>query len=145
MLKYAITAATLALTATGLSALDAHAEPNAIEAEGLSKKAQATLDRFEPTGTTINCLSVRKIRTIKALSDDLFLVRVGRKNFYLNKPTRECTRASRSDTAITYKIDGAPNLCRGEIVTVVTNRTTSIATGSCALGEFVELREKDAE
>lgn len=145
MLNRVLYAAAITLAAVSLAAFSANAEPNTIETEGLSEKAQSTIAQFEQTGKTVRCLRVRNIRTIKALSDGLFLVREGRKNFYLNKPTRECKRASKRDTAITYKIDGAPRLCSGEIVTVSTNRATPIALGSCALGEFVELREKTAE
>lgn len=111
----------------------------------LSEEAQATLDRFEETGDTVNCVPIRNLRKIKALSDDLFLVRVGQNRYYLNRPTRTCKRANDYATSINFSVDGTPRLCKGEPVTVVSNRATgsTFTFGSCSLGEFVELQRKE--
>lgn len=115
--------------------------------EPLSDKAQATLDRFEETGAEVNCLRVRAIRSIKPLSDDLFLVRAGHNKYYLTRSKQTCRDATHPTTALTYDINGAPRLCRGELLTVFSNRpgAAGIATGSCSIGTFSELREKETE
>jgi len=113
----------------------------------LSEKSQKTLDRFEATGETINCVPTRRIRSIKPLSDDLFLVRVGSSKYYLNTPTSSCSRATRDSSTINYTIDGVPNLCRGETVTVSSNNfgAAGVVFGGCALGAFEEVQEKEAQ
>lgn len=110
----------------------------------LSARAEKTLARFEPTGETLNCVPTRRIRDIKPLSDELFLVRVGTSKYYLNRPTSACAEATRDSSSINYVIDGVPNLCRGETVTVTSNRpgTAGLTLGGCGLGVFEEVREK---
>jgi len=112
----------------------------------LSAEAQETLDRFEPTGETRACVPTRRIRDVKPLSNDLLLVRVGTNDYYLNRPTSTCQQATSTSSTLRYQIDGVPNLCTGETVNVVSNRSGSagIVLGGCALGEFEALQEKDA-
>jgi len=113
----------------------------------LSEKSQATLNRFEPTNVAVDCVSSHKIRKLKALSDDLFMVRTRGNKYYLNTPTTTCSRATNTTTALTYNLVGLPSLCSGEIVRVVSNRPGAAGTvlGTCALGEFREVQEKATE
>ena len=137
------------LIALAVAALNACATSEAADAEPeiLSEKSQKTLDRFELTGDTRTCVPTRRIRSIKALSDDLLLVRAGTNSYYLNTPTTTCGKATRHSSALTYRIDGVPSLCAGEIITVVSNRSGAVGTvlGGCTLGEFREVQEKAAE
>jgi len=114
------------------------------DTDALSTKSQDILARFEPTGETQTCLPTRWIRDIKPLSDTLFLVRVGTSKYYLNRPTSSCEEATRTSSALRYQVDGAPNLCTGETVNVISNRSGSsgLLIGGCALGTFEEVQEK---
>lgn len=111
----------------------------------LSAEAQETLARFEATDEVRSCVPTRRIRDVKPLSDNLLLVRVGTNGYYLNRPTGTCEQATRISSALTYRVDGVPNLCTGETVNVVSNRsgTAGIVLGGCALGEFEVLKRKE--
>jgi len=134
----------LALAAIAACATSAASETADTEPAALSDKAQKTLDSFELTGDTRTCVPTRRIRSIKALSDDLLLVRVNSNDYYLNTPTSSCEDATKSSTALRYQIDGVPNLCTGETVNVISNRsgTAGLVLGGCALGDFQELERK---
>jgi hypothetical protein len=120
--------------------------PEASNQGVLSPQADKTLARFEATGETSSCVPTRRIRSIKALSETLLLVRVGANDYYLNRPTSKCEQATKDSSALRYQIDGVPNLCTGETVNVVSNRSgaSGLVIGSCALGTFEELRERVA-
>lgn len=120
--------------------------PTAEPAE-LSTKSQEKLSRFEATGEIRTCLPSRRVRNIDALSEDLFLVQVGANDYYLNRSMGTCEQATRDSSTLRYRIDGVPNLCVGETINVVSNRSGSsgIVLGGCALGEFEKVEEKQAK
>lgn len=132
--------ALIAACATGQNGVKAD------EPAELSAKSQETLDRFELTGDARACVPTRRIRDIKALSEDLLLVRIGTNGYYLNRPKDKCEEILDRSSSIFYNIEGVPNLCSGEPVNVISNRpgTSGLVLGNCALGQFEELSEKDA-
>lgn len=118
----------------------------AAEPAELSSKAQEKLAQFEAVDETRSCLPTRRVRNIDVLSEDLFLIKVGANDYYLNKPTGTCEQATRDSSTLRYDIDGVPNLCAGEPINIVSNRsgTSGIVLGSCTLGEFEKV-EKQAD
>ncbi len=109
----------------------------------ISKKATKTLSGFERTGETKSCVGVRSLKRIKALDDHHFLVEVSGNRYFLNVVGKGCGGASRSSTSIQYTTPSG-RLCRNEIITVVHN-LSGFSTGSCGMGEFIELRKKSSE
>ena len=108
-----------------------------------SDRLAETLEKYERTGEFENCLSLRSIRSMTALDDEHFLVRVGGGRYYLNE-TRRCSGASRFGNRIQYTIRGVSQLCKNEIITIVDN-STGITVGSCGLNAFERLEEKPAD
>lgn len=102
-----------------------------------------TLSKYERTGEYESCLSLRSIRSMTALDDKHFLVRVGAGKYYLNE-TRRCGGASRAGNRIQYTIRGVSQLCKNEIITIVDN-SSGMTVGSCGLNAFERLEEKPAD
>ncbi len=128
-------AAVIALTGAACATAGANDE--------ISEKVAAKLAEFEPTGETTACLSTTRIRSIDALDDKRFLVRVGVSDYYLNEVSGRCSGASRAGNRLQYTISTG-QLCRNEIIEVVDN-TSGFTAGSCGLGSFQELMKKPAE
>ncbi|MEO0878816.1 MAG: hypothetical protein AAFY22_03795 [Pseudomonadota bacterium] len=119
-------------------------ETTRVDRGELSDEAKARLAEFEKTGDRRNCLSLTQIDQIKPLSERVFLVRVGLNDYYLNETNGRCGGAGRITSRLQYRINGAPQLCRNEIVRVVDN-TTGQTLGSCGIGDFERLVEKPDE
>lgn len=104
------------------------------------EKAAKALDRFERTGEVRDCLLGSTIDEIDPITDELFLVRVGVNDYYLNEVNGACHGAARSFSRIEY-VRSTSQLCRLQIITVVDN-TSNIFLGSCSLGGFEKLNVK---
>ncbi len=125
--------ATIALGAAAFSSA------NAGEA-GMSAAAAERLANYTQTGETTTCLSLRSIRSIKALDEKHFLVTTRNKEAYLNVVSAKCNNAHRANFRIEYTTSQS-QLCRHEIIRVVDN-SSGIASGSCSLGDFERLEKK---
>lgn len=109
--------------------------------DGPSEKTAARLAGFERTGETTACLSINMVQSIDALDERHFLVRTGVNNYYLNEPSGSCIGAGRGNSRLQYVLGGTSQLCRNQIVSVVDN-ATGMTLGSCGLGSFEKLEEK---
>ena len=107
----------------------------------MSEAVAERLAKYEKTGETETCLSVRRINAITPLDDRNFLVRVGVNDYYLNQPRGRCAGAARFGNRLQYKVHGG-SLCRNEIIQVVDN-SSGLTGGSCGLGSFEKLEEVD--
>ncbi|MEL7488574.1 MAG: hypothetical protein AAGJ87_15320 [Pseudomonadota bacterium] len=96
-------------------------------------------EEYELTGETTSCLGIRRIRSIDAIDEENFLVRVGLNDFYLNRVSGRCNGADRNSTFLSYKTTQSV-LCNNEIIFVVEN-INRFNLGSCALGKFEELKK----
>ncbi len=135
MIKTAAAAALIAVTGAACATASSDNET--------SEEVAARLAEFEPTGETETCLNTTRIRSIDALDDRRFLVRVGVNDYYLNEISGRCSGAARAGNRLQYTISTG-QLCRNEIIQVVDN-TTGFTVGSCGLGSFQELAKKPAE
>lgn len=111
---------------------------------GPSDKTASRLADFERTGETTECLGVNLLRSVDALDQRHFLVRTVGNDYYLNEPSGACIGAGRGNTRIQYALGGTNQLCRNQIVTIVDN-TSSVTVGSCGLGPFEKLEEKQGD
>lgn len=114
-----------------------------VEAEETSAEVEAKLAEFERTGDMRSCLNLRSIDQIKPLNENLFLVRVGVNDYYLNEVSGRCSGADSSFNRLQYTTS-LNQLCRNEIIRVVDN-STGFTIGSCGLGSFERLEKKPKE
>lgn len=120
--------------------LSAFALSAGAHAGSAAEREAKKLDRFERTGETTDCLSGSTIDQIDPITDELFLVRAGLNNYYLNEVNGSCNGAASSFSRLQYA-RSTSQLCRLQIVTVYDNSTNTFM-GSCSLGSFEKLREK---
>ena len=126
LLIFATSAIGLAACATAMS-----------QPEQRSAKAQATYDRMlagKVAGRAENCLPLQRSNDMVVIDDDTILYRNGRTT-YVNKPLGSCNLLGRGSYALVTRSVGS-QLCRGDIGTV-TDMTSGMTVGSCALGDFV--------
>lgn len=108
--------------------------------EQRSAKAQATYDKLlagKTAGRPTNCLPLQRSNDMTVIDDDTILYRDGRTT-YVNKPLGSCNMLSRGSYALVTRSSGS-QLCRGDIATV-TDVSTGVTVGSCAMGDFVPYR-----
>lgn len=123
----------IAATATGLAAC----QTTDSQPEQRSAAAQATYDRLlagKVAGQPTKCLPLQRTNDMQVIDDDTILYRDGRTT-YVNKPLGSCNLLGRGSYALVTRSQGS-QLCRGDIGTV-TDMTTGVTVGSCALGDFV--------
>ena len=102
-----------------------------------SANAQATYDKAlagKTAGRAEKCLSLQRSNDMTVIDDDTILYRDGRTT-YVNKTLGTCNLLSRGSYALVTRSSGS-QLCRGDIGTV-TDVSTGVTVGSCALGDFV--------
>ena len=128
----------LSVAAASLTALAACA--STAPPDDMSESAAARLTKFERTGETESCVSIRNISQIDPLSESLFLVRVGAGRYYLNEVNGRCNRAGSGFTRLQYTTS-LSQLCRNEIVEVRDN-SSGFVLGSCSLGTFERVEKK---
>jgi hypothetical protein len=107
------------------------------EAEDDTALAEA-LAGFERTGETVSCLSTRQIDDINPINDENWLITTRDGDTYLNTVSGGCFNADSPFTYLAYRTTGS-RLCRGDVVRVMNSSSRSVQ-GSCALGEYEELR-----
>ncbi|MEO1135042.1 MAG: DUF6491 family protein [Pseudomonadota bacterium] len=128
--KHAVVRAlALCVLASGISVGAANAGPR-------GDKAQETLAKYEKTGETQNCLSLRAVRDTDALDDYTLLVEAGG-SIYLNELSGRCIGLER-EQRYTRRSTQA-RMCRGDIIQVIDINGTPL--GSCSLGDFEKLNE----
>ena len=101
---------------------------------------QATYDRLlagKTPGRAESCLPLQRSNDMVVIDDNTILYRDGRTT-YLNKPLGSCSLLGRGSYALVTRSSGS-QLCRGDIGTV-TDVSTGVTVGSCALGDFVPYR-----
>ena len=129
LLIFATAAVGLAACATAMS-----------QPEQRSAKAQATYDKLlagKTAGRPEKCLPLRSSNDMVVIDDDTILYRNGRTT-YVNKPLGSCSLLGRGSYALVTRSIGS-QLCRGDIGTV-TDMTSGMTVGSCAMGDFVPYR-----
>ncbi len=122
-----------ATAAIGLSAC----ATDVSQPEQRSASAQATYDRLlagKVAGPPTKCLPLQRSNDMQVIDDDTILYRDGRTT-YVNKPLGSCNLLGRGSYALVTRSQGS-QLCRGDIGSV-TDMTTGVTVGSCALGDFV--------
>lgn len=106
----------------------------------VSAEAAERLADFTRTGEKVTCVSLRSVSQIEPLTDELFLVRVGVSDYYLNTMKRRCSGAASAFNRLEYRTS-LSQLCQNEIANVVDN-STGFTQGSCAFGAFERLEQK---
>ncbi|MGE0408012.1 MAG: DUF6491 family protein [Amphiplicatus sp.] len=124
-------------------AISAVACATAAPRNDMSEEAAKKLAGFEPTGEKVNCLGLQRVDQIDPLSENMFLIRSGADDYYLNEVSGRCSGADSNFNRLQYKTS-LSQLCRGEIITVVDN-SSGFTVGSCGLGDFERLRRKAPE
>lgn len=126
--------AALAGVAAGCSSTLQAPEPE------ITAGAAERLADFERTGEKVRCIALRSVSQIEPLTDDLFLVRAGVSDYYLNVMKGTCNGAASAFNRLEYRTS-LSQLCANEIARVVDN-SGGFTQGSCAFGEFERLERK---
>ena len=106
--------------------------------EQVNEQVSARLAEYELTGETRNCLPFNTVRQISAATESKFLVRTGANRFYLNETNGVCFGSTRPTATLIYRTS-VSQLCNNELIRVV-DQNSRITLGTCALGDFQELR-----
>lgn len=93
---------------------------------------------YKRTGETESCLSIARIRELKALDEEHLLVKTG-SDVYVNDLGGRCNGAGRPSTHLQYSTS-LTQLCRNEIIDVV-DTSTGFTTGSCGIGTYEKLEK----
>lgn len=133
-MKKGIAASLAALALMGCNSAIKEREPE------VSAEAAERLADFTRTGEKMKCISLRSVSQIEPLTDDLFLVRAGVSDYYLNTMKGRCSGAASAFNRIEYRIS-LSQLCENEIANVVDN-SSGFTQGSCAFGAFERLEQK---
>ena len=88
-------------------------------------------------GRPESCLPLNRSNDMTVIDDNTILYRDGRTT-YVNTPLHVCNNLGNGSYALVTHSSGS-QLCRGDIAQV-TDISTGITVGSCALGEFVPYR-----
>ncbi|WP_133162419.1 hypothetical protein [Hyphococcus luteus] len=115
-----------ALIAAGVFA-SAFARPN---------KDEDILSKYEKTGETVSCLSLRSVRDTDVIDDYAMLVEAGGE-VYLNELNGRCIGLAREERYVHDAVIG--RMCRGDIIRVMDSFGNPL--GSCSLGDFEKLNE----
>ncbi|HET9354699.1 MAG TPA: hypothetical protein VFO42_00890 [Sphingomicrobium sp.] len=105
-----------------------------------SDRAQATYERAlagKTAGRAEKCLPLHRTRDMEKIDDTTILFRDGNTT-YVNTTLGACNGMGDQSYALVTRNVG-PQLCRGDIATV-TDMTSGMTVGSCALGDFVPYR-----
>lgn len=105
-----------------------------------SDRAQATYERAlagKTAGRAEKCLPLHRTRDMEKIDDTTILFRDGN-TIYVNTTLGACNGMGDQSYALVTRNVG-PQLCRGDIATV-TDMTSGMTVGSCALGDFVPYR-----
>ncbi len=100
------------------------------------------LDKFDRTGETVNCVSMRST-DIKAIDENRLLFKVGVNDYYLNETRSACNDVDSNFTRIDVELFGS-RLCSGEVLRIV-DQSSGIYQGACSLGVFEKLTKKPAD
>ena len=112
----------------------------ATEPMGRTDRAQATYERAlagKTAGRAEKCLPLHRSRDMEKIDDTTILFRDG-STTYVNTTLGACNGMGDQSYALVTRNVG-PQLCRGDIATV-TDMTSGMTVGSCALGDFVPYR-----
>ena len=126
----------IALAATSLAACESvDSQP-----QQRSASQQQSFDKAlagKVAGKPESCLPLQRSNDMVVIDDDTILYRDGRTT-YVNKPLGGCNNLGNGSYALVTRSQGS-QLCRGDIAQV-TDMTTGVTVGSCALGDFVPFR-----
>ena len=131
MYKQSILAASIAV----LSACATGADEEPVNQAGLDRLAS-----LEPTGEIVNCLPSSFDRSTVAVTEKLFLLRVGVNKWYLTETGGRCDGATRSGVRYQYVIRGG-RFCAKQLLEIV-DSTSNFSLSACSLGPFREMRPK---
>ena len=112
-------------------------------AEPVNEAALAKLETFELTGERTNCLPPSRSTRYTAVTEEKLLVQVGVSQYYLNDVRGRCNGATSGFNRFEFVVFGG-QVCNNQIVNIVDN-TNGFTVGSCALGDFQELRLKEED
>ena len=126
----------IALAATSLAACESvDSQP-----QQRSASQQQSFDKAlagKVAGKAESCLPLQRSNDMVVIDDNTILYRDGRTT-YVNKPLGGCNNLGNGSYALVTRSQGS-QLCRGDIAQV-TDMTTGVTVGSCALGDFVPFR-----
>ena len=126
----------IALAATSLAACESvDSQP-----QQRSASQQQSFDKAlagKVAGKAESCLPLYRSNDMMVIDDDTILYRDGRTT-YVNKPLGGCNNLGNGSYALVTRSQGS-QLCRGDIAQV-TDMTSGVTVGSCALGDFVPFR-----
>jgi hypothetical protein len=89
-------------------------------------------------GEPVSCVpNLRAGDNLRAISDDVLVLKVNRNLVYRNNLNGRCSGLSRGDILV-LEVRGS-QYCRGDIARVV-SPMAGMMTGSCSLGDFVPYR-----
>lgn len=108
--------------------------------EEVDQAAANTLEKYERTGETTNCLNLASITSIRPVTEKTFLVQVGAGEYFVNDVAGRCNGATRNSTRLEYTTS-LSQLCRNELIKVVDN-STGVQVGGCGLGSYEKLEKK---
>lgn len=104
-----------------------------------AKENKDPLAGFEHTGQFEDCLQQSRLRDMDRVSGNVFLVRLGVNEWYLNQASGSCDVPAPSVTRIQSRTPDAL-LCNLEIIDIVDNLDGSVR-GTCTLGKFERLKK----
>ena len=108
------------------------------------EEAAALYDEF-PTGESQRCINIRNVRSMEPVGDHTLLFFMRNDGVWRNRLDRRCP-GMRHDTVFSYELRTADQLCSTDLVYQLERLGNHFRRGiGCALGEFDELTEDQAE
>lgn len=100
------------------------------------------LNGMHRTGEVVDCINLRNVENIDAVTDSKLIVNVGVSDYYVTETSGSCTGATHPNTRF-ERVRTGNRLCANDIVRVVDN-SSGIMRGSCSLGSFEKLSKAPA-
>jgi len=102
------------------------------------KRLAAITKKYQPTGKSKSCVSLRSLRESRILDDQtIFFGGIG-KYVYFNRLPRRCARLA-SEERFAYSTS-VGQLCKSDYITVLNSMGTPL--NSCGLGKFEQWEKK---
>lgn len=109
--------------------------------ERVNEAALAKLQTLEPTGERKTCLPPGRSATYTAVTESKLLIRLGVNDYYVSDLRGRCAGATSNFNRFELVVFGGV-VCQNQIVNIVDNQS-GFTTGSCALGDFQEMRPRE--
>jgi hypothetical protein len=100
------------------------------------------LNGMSRTGEVVDCVNLRNVQDIDAVTDSKLIVEVGLNEYYVTETSDSCSGATHPNTRI-VRVRTGNRMCKNDIVQVVDNLSGAMR-GSCSLGAFERLSKAPA-